>query len=324
MKINPIAASTPTVNPNEGQSASPNRIERAKALAAGKQPSEQAPAPKQDKGRSIRMSTNANPTVVDEVLQNAAVTDTPANNEQVEGSEEIKPLSPQFAALAKEKRALQIAKAEFDKQKTELEAKSKDTTSSADLIAQIKSNPLSVLRQHGAENYYDQLTESLLAEDDTSGQLTKLKDEIKALKEGMETQSKTLSEKDAQAEAATFNQIKKEADKLVADGDEYEMIRAEGGVTEVMKLIDRVWKEDGELMDVTEALELVENALIEKALKAAQYKKIQSRLGFGAPQVAAAQRQAKPMKTLTNRDGGVAPMSAKERAIAAFQGKLVR
>lgn len=326
MKISPVATATPTMNPNEGMSASPTRIERAKSIMEGRQPDPHAVDPQVSKlqnRRSIKMSTNANPTVIPAMEQDAAPppTDTSVPSEQVESPEEIKPLSPQFAALAKEKRALQIARAELDKSKAEFEANAKDKTSSAELISRIKSDPLGVFQEHGVT--YDQLTEALLAGDNPDARIQALEAKLEALEKGTPEQAnKAIEAREAEAERQTLLHISNEMEKIITTGDEFEMVRSEKAQEKVLQKIYDGYKANGIVMDTVEALNLVEDELIEAALKQAQYKKVQQKLGFGPPQMRAA--GAKTMKTLTNRDGATAPMSPKERAIAAFTGKLTR
>lgn len=327
MKISPVATGAPsTINHNEGMSASPTRLERAKSVMEGRVPDPVASDPQVanlERKRAIKMKTNANP-LQDSTQEETIDAEIPISDpvEPVEASsEEIKPLSPQFAALAKEKRALQIERANFDKQKAELEAKSKDTTSSTDLIAKLKSNPLSVLQEHGVT--YDQLTEALLAGDDTKAQLDRALARLDALEKGGKDQTEAMTQREYQANKQALTHINNEMSKLVSTGDDYELVRSEGAQEKALQKVWDTWQETGIPMSAEEALASVENELMEDALKRAQYKKVQAKLGFGPPQMRAA-NQARSMKTLTSRDGGVAPMSPRERALAAFAGKLTR
>ena len=72
-------------------------------------------------------------------------------------TEEPKPLSPQFAALAREKRALQVKERELADREKALTAGQSDTVKLSDL----KSKPLEVLLANGVT--YDQITEGILA-----------------------------------------------------------------------------------------------------------------------------------------------------------------
>jgi hypothetical protein len=115
--------------------------------------------------------------------------------------------------------------------------------------------------------------------------------------------------------------MRKEAQTLVAEGEDYELVRETRSIPQVMTLIERTYRETGEVLEVSEALKLVEDELYKDSLKLAALKKVQSGLAPAqpAPQPMQPQRQ---MRTLTNRDTASVPMSRKARALAAFQGTL--
>jgi hypothetical protein len=226
--------------------------------------------------------------------------------------------------LAKAKRAAQAKEAAIAAREQALAQKETDMRSAFDKLARLKANPLSVLQEEGVT--YDQLTESLLNQNQGNAGLDELKAEIKAIKEGFERQQ---LERDRQAETQVLTQIRKEVEALVADGDDYQLVRESGYTPKVVELMHRVFKETGELLSTAEAAQLVENELIEEGLKYAKLQKIQQRLApptpapTAQPQAAKTERAGtKIMRTLTNRDGSSAPMSPRERAIAAFYGKL--
>lgn len=338
MKISPVAAgATPTVNPNEGMSASPERMERAKAVLSGQSP-DSVPTktdPQVDRAQSsikkLKMRTNANPT---QVTTEATVPVTPENNlvtdktdtiEQTPAAtEETKPLSPQFAALAKQKRALQLKEQELVAREKAFSTQSTDKTSLEEYRGRIKANALSVLMEEGVT--YDQLTEQILAQGQGNEHIAALQAEIKALKEGVDQK---FTDRDTATEKQVLNQIKFEADQLIAKGDDFEMIREAGYAPKVVELIHRTFKDTGELLETTEAANLIENALLEDSLKWAKIKKVQSKLNPTPPPVEQPQtvQQDRPntkvMRTLTNRDGASSiSMSKRDRAIAAMEGRL--
>ncbi len=280
------------------------------------------------------------PTVSHEDLQNVAQP-TPTVPERPVGSqdeqakvstqgtqtaaEETKPLSPQFAALQRQRRALQVKEREIqarEKALSEAAAQPKGPTAE-EIRARLKQEPLSVLQEAGVT--YDQLTEAILA--DKSGlnpELFKLREEIKALKEGFD---KNLSDRDAQAETAALAEMQREASRLAQSDPNFELVQATGSVPEVVDLIKRTWKETGEVMDVREAMQLVEDFRVTETLERAKTKKLQSKLAPKptAPAVAPKapqQPQAPAMRTLTNRDTSTVPLTRKERAMQAFHGQL--
>lgn len=338
MKISPLAQGTglPTSSPISAPAS--DKISRAKAIAAGETPVEASGNQQADRVqqsiKKIKMRTQvspdrqeSSPEVLLEALSVAQETpESPISDpiEETQAAEETKPLSPQFAALAKAKRALQVKERELVQREEALKAQ--NPAGNEDLIAKLKANPLSVLQEAGVS--YDQLTEAILSnQSGNSPELASLKLEIKALKEGLDKQ---FSERDELAEKQVLTQMKREADLLVADGEQFEAIREAKAQQAVVDLIHRTWKETGEVMEVSEAAELVENQLIDEALPFARIKKIQSRLSPAQEQaqqeqqIQAPKPNTKVMRTLTNRDGARPITDRRARAMAAFNGLLKR
>lgn len=323
MKISPIAQGSGVPAGAIGTEGMPaNRLNAAKAAFEGRQAPDQTIDPQVERAQSVRklrMKTNATPEsnmVLMEEEQPAqnAIHDA---NEQTQEATESKPLSPQFAALAKQRRALQTERAAFEAERKSFEEQKNGATHDSSLRERLKSNPLVTLLEEGVT--YDQLTEQILA--DQSGvnpQIAELKAEIKALKEGVD---KTLSDREANTEAQVIAEMTREAQELVSQGDDYELVRETGNVPEAIKLIKEVYKREGKILDVSEALSLIEDELINESLKVANYKKVQAKLQPQPQQIVGGQRQ---MRTLTARDGVSMPLTAKQRAMAAFNGTLKR
>jgi hypothetical protein len=272
----------------------------------------------------VEVSTEQVP--IESVVETPAPSDTLASIEQAtQASEENKPLSPQFAALAKQKRAQQLKEQELLAKEKALEINQGGMKSLDEYRARIKANALSVLQEEGVT--YDQLTEQILASNQENADLAALKAEIKALKEGFDNQSKSQTEREAQVERQVLAQIRRDADQLIAQGgDEYEMVREAGYTPKVVELIHKTLQKTGEILDVAEAASLIEKELLEESLKFARIKKVQSRLNPAPTQTRAVKYDrpgTKVMRTLTNRDGvSSVSMSKRERAIAAMEGRL--
>jgi len=336
MKITPVAQGTGT--PGFTDSTAPRnteKIERAKAIAAGEEPVKTGDAQvdrTQASIRKIKMKTNVSTNRDNGVeLSAEPVAESPQldtqsvigdTNEQAQGTEETKPLSPQFAALAKTKRALQVKERELAAREAAL--KSQPTASGEDLIAKLKANPLSVLQEAGVT--YDQLTEAILNnQSGTTPEINALKSELKALKEELTGQFKT---RDELAEQQVLGEIKRDIVNMVnSQPEQYEAIKEAKAYDDVKELIHRTWKQTGEILDTTEAAELVENQLIEEALPFARIKKVQSRLTPAQEQMIAQipiapKSNTKVMRTLTNRDSASPIMDRRARAIAAMNGTL--
>lgn len=341
MKISPVVSQA-NAQPQAAEGTgtiSADRLERAKAVFQGQDPNTVKGAdPQVEKAQSaikrIKLNTqrSTDRSVADALAAAApeAVPETPettpsdnlaVSEPQAESTEVTKPLSPQFAALAKAKRAAQAKEAAIAAKEQALAQKEADMKAAFDKLSRLKANPLSVLQEEGVT--YDQLTESLLSQNQGNAGIDELKAEIKAMKEGFEKQQ---AERDQQAERQVLTQIRKDVDRLIATGDEYEMVREAGYAPKVVELMQRVFKETGELLSTDEAAQLVENELVEESLRFAKLNKIRSKL---TPAEQAQQQAAQPartqnqkvMKTLTSRDGASAPMTARERAIAAFYGR---
>lgn len=270
----------------------------------------EAPATMSQKIRSLKMRTDVTPGRVEELPPDPALP-TPDTLE-VKPDEATQPLSPQFAALARQRRALQQEKQAFEREKAE--SATKQDVGGVDR-ARLKSDPIGVLLEEGVT--YEQLTEAVLAnQNGYNPEIKKLQDEIRALKAETE---KTFSDKETQAEESALNEMERDAIRLSSQGDEFALVRETGSIKKVRDLIHRVYKQDGEVLDVREALKLVEDELLKDNLRIANLGKIQSQV---APQVQQPQQLQRPMRTLSNRDTASVPMSAKQRALAAFHGTL--
>jgi pyruvate/2-oxoglutarate/acetoin dehydrogenase E1 component len=113
-----------------------------------------------------------------------------------------------------------------------------------------------------------------------------------------------------------------EAERLAKEGEAFELIRTKDAYDRVLRRIYNTYKKTGRVLDVSEAMESVENELLAEAEKLAAIKKVQSKIALPA-QALPSQPQQKRM-TLTARDTAAPAMSRRARALAAFQGTLKR
>jgi hypothetical protein len=185
-------------------------------------------------------------------------------------------------------------------------------------VARIKADPLGVLREAGVS--YDDLTQAILGNPQANAavnpEIMELKEYISKLESKLDEK---FSQRDTQAEQQVLNEIKREAQMIAEKSPEFEVVRATNSIPDVVELIHRNWKKTGEVMEVTEALALVEEDLIQQAEPLLKLNKIQGK--FSPP---VQQQQERQMKTLTNRDGSMPGMSRRDRAIAAANGQLKR
>lgn len=260
--------------------------------------------------RRLRMSTNASPSLQEP--EEVAESVTPDTKEANAVTEETVPLSPQLAAIARQRRALQQERQALDREKAEIATRHTSAISKE----RIKSDPLSVLQEAGVT--YDELRDHILAnKGQVAPELLELRAEVKALKEGVDER---FTSQATQAEEQVLAEMQKEALSLASDGEDFELIRQQRKIPKVMELIKRTYKEHGDVLDVREAMQLIEDELLKDSLQLANIKKVQSHFAPApAPQQTQPQRT---MRTLTNRDTARAVMSAKARAIAAFNGQL--
>ena len=348
MKITALPAGSSAGQPgqtlnsvNVGRTASPSRMERARAVARGEAPpqlQENQENLQQERPniRSLKMKTNFNTNRDMPLSEPEAVADSSlasnTNSSATAGSsspesqssnpdtpeqgavEATQPLSPQFAALAKQKRAFQLEKAEFEKQKAAMS----QGINPEDFAAKLKADPLGVLQEHGVT--YDELTQAILSDkQQLNPEIQALKAEIKALKEGVD---KSFQTNEQRQEEAALTEMLYEAEALAKDGESYEMIRTEDAYDQVLRLIHNTYRKTGRVLDVRDAMERVENQLFAKAEKLASIAKVRAKIAQPSPQQA--QPAQRGMRTLTARDTAQPQMDRRARAIAAMMGTLKR
>lgn len=312
-----------------GRTANPVKLERARAIARGEkvaeEPAEQVQQA-QPNARRLKMRTNfsTNREEPAEQVTEASQSEPAAassTSEVVETGavEATQPLSPQFAALARQKRALQVKERELLDREKALTAQSQGS-GSEDLIARLKTDTLSVLQEHGilsTPEFYNSISEKMLSGETFNPEIHALKEEIKALKKGVDESFQTQEQRN---EEAALTEMLNEAESLSKEGDEFELIRASGDVAydKVLRLIHSTYKKSGRVLDVREAMNTIENQLLIDAEKFAGLNKVRSKF---APQDPLKPQQP-GMRTLTARDTAVPSLGRRARAIAAMQGTL--
>ncbi len=265
--------------------------------------------------RSIKMSVNRTPGLeaAEDPQLSIPANDGTQNTETNAVVEATEPLSPQFAAIAKQRRALQQQIRAFQDEKKAFEA-SKSQGGDSEILARLKSRPIEVLLEQGVT--YEQLTDAIIA-GQGNPEVNALKTKIASLEEGID---KKFTEHVTQQRAEVINEMTRNANQLVTQGDEFELIRETKSVPDVIRLIEKNYDETGEVLSVHEACKLIEDELFNRQKNLANLKKMQG-IYQPAPQPA---QQRSGMRTLTNNHTASAPMSAKARALAAFRGELKR
>ncbi len=331
MKISPVVG-IPTIPNLQSTGLSSEKLAAIKAMAAGQ------PAPEPEKetiqlgetpiSGTQRIQMNTNRTVLrngepQELQENApplnqeppapveptlAIPDPSVQTKPV--AEATRPVSPELAQLAKDRRALQIEREQLAKEKEALKGQTAEA-----LIKKLQTSPLSVLQEHGVT--YEQLTNEILGQQQQPD-LTKFEENI------LKKIDERLAGKDTQQEESVYNFMKQNVDKMSFSSDKYKLIRESKSQGDVMELVKRTWNEKGEILDETEAMDLIEAELREDARRYAKS------LGYIDPTQTAVEEPKAPsvpqapkqgIKTLTNKDSARPVMDRKKRAMAAFLGQ---
>lgn len=278
----------------------------------------------------------------EEVGQNN-IDKSPSESEVSKDKEE--PLSSQYAQLARREKALRAKSLEFKAKEDAFKAreeaiKAKELEYQTNYIpkSSLKEDALSVLSEVGVDN--NDLIERLLNQpksEDTQmiREIRALKDEIKALKGEQETTKKSFQDDKKQAYDQAIAQIDRDVRSLVKNNENFETITAMKQEREVVRLIESTFNEGlgdeypaGTVLSTEEAAQIVEDYLVEEAMKIAKISKIAKKL----QPVSASTEQKKEVvgesqqikqqsKTLTNAQSTTRKLSAKERAILAFKGE---
>lgn len=242
------------------------------------------------------------------------------NVETVEEPQEVteQPISPQFAALAKQERQLRKARMELKAQQDSWKAEQASFVSKDAL----KNDPLKALSEAGIS--YEKLVElqlNQIAPDPNQTLLNK----IAELEAKLASVDEQFTKRDSQAYDAAVNQIRSDVQLLVESDDNYETIRATGETEEVVRLIEGIFNTEGKILSVQEAAAMVEEELLSRKLaeveKLSQLSKIKAKLSKPAENLAEANtvQQSQKQPTLSNNAAVSRPLTARERAILAFE-----
>ena len=338
MKVIPVAA---PVQQDAGQSQG-SQDARARAIARlSEQPVQNASSVQPEEMGAIRANTNTLESAVEQqrVEPKAELDESPAAEQKSED-----PLSSQYALLARREKALR-AKAQQQEQvykarEEALKAKEaalavKDAEYQTGYIskAQLKTNTLAALED--AQVSYDEITQAILnnqtpLDPRTQNLMAKMEAKISKLEAELGEGKKAQSDQQTQAYQAAVKQIETDVRALVKLDPAYETVRETNSIKDVVELIEQTYKEEGTLLSVEEAAQLVEDELLSQIDRLTKIEKVKNRL---SPKPAASEQvqaqtpskptpQQQPMKTLTNANSSTRQLSARERALLAFKGEL--
>lgn len=286
-----------------------------------------------------------------------AIIEPPASSDSVEASQEATtteskvdqssaPLSAQYAQLARKEKQIRAMNQQIKAQEAAIKAReealaAKEAGMGSQYVPKerLTKETLAVLAEQGIS--YDQLTQQALeqtgAPDAQSAALiAKLEAKVAALEANQQKTTKSLEDNQKNSYDQAVNHLRSQTKQLVSADPNFETIKASGAIEDVVDLIKQTFEDGmgdeypkGTLLSVEEAAQMVEDHLVEEAIKIARLSKIQQRLkpatpAAGAQQSTSAQQKQPPKPTLTNAVASSRPMTARERAIAAAEGRLTK
>lgn len=261
------------------------------------------------------------------------LTAAPVEGVQEETTAEEKPLSPQFAALARKEKDLRRMQQEIAAEKAKITAKEEEYKTKYIPKDRLTGSTLETLLENGIT--YEQIASMALNQPSQETQaIAELKRELAALRDEHKQSLSKSEEQQASAYQNAVNQIRNEAKILIDSDAEYETIKATDSVEKVVQYIEETYKTEGVVKTVQEAAKFVEEELLEQALKFAGLNKVKAKL---APQEQTIEAQklaptkqsqtTQTIKTLTNAGTATTskPLSSRERrerAIAICEGRV--
>lgn len=129
-----------------------------------------------------------------------------------------------------------------------------------------------------AKEELEQVLLGQMAQSPEADLIRRLQSKVDELEGKLTNTSKSIEEGQTKAYQQAIKQIETEVKALVDTSDAFEVIKAEGRHSAVVKLIEQTYKEDGILLDAETAAKQVEEALLERALKLASVSKVKAKL----------------------------------------------
>ena len=272
------------------------------------------------------------------------------------------PLSPQYAVLARQAKALRQAqqnlkaeraafKAEQDASRAAPPVQAATTAAVDDALSTIPrdrlvNDPVGVFEELGlsAEELANRILNHRAVDPATANYMSKLEAKIAKLEAAQDDSKKAFETSQSDSYEQAVVAIRNEAEDLVDTDPDFATIKEMGQSEEIVNLIKDVHAKGlegkyrkGTLLTVEAAARLVEDELVnqwvEKHEKLSRLEKIQKRLkpatqvgqqasALGTQQQQSAATNQNTTRTLTNSMGSSGKMSARDRAIAVFNGTI--
>lgn len=262
----------------------------------------------------------------------------PDKVEGVQGSEPPKeapaqvdadPISPKLAILAKREKQLRSLQADLKAKEEALKAKEAEYQSGYIPKSRLKEAAMEAYRS--GELSYDELTQTLLSQPDH--QVDPVVRELKAQNEKLLARLDAIEngakEKQTQEYQQAVAQLGFDVKSYVAENaSDFEAIHSSKMESKVVDLITKTFEEENRIMSIPEACKEIEDYLVEDFVRVSSIGKVKAKLTpqepvEDKPETKQPNQQQQPvMRTLTNGVTTSPPLSARERAILAFQGKL--
>lgn len=357
MKVTPIGAQN-TTTATTGQSArekaiaafaDPAKVQAVKAALSGHPTtspaqSQETPVANPNHVSAEELSAIQAPTEEVQETETTEESDNTADTETSIREEATKDPETErrFQQIAKQERVLRAKiqqanqqlkqrEADLKAKETELESKYKPQDLSQYVHKdRIKAEADLVLDEAGVN--WDELTSRVINRQPTDPRvmstIQRLEAQLADMKNEVAENKKAASEQQTQSYQAALTQIRHDAQHLVKSApEEYEAINAHNAIDDVVKLVEKTYQKHGRVLSTEDAAKQVEEFLIEEALRITDLKKVQTRRE--ALKASKLKTETKPqasqqtqMKTLTNAASSQRPLTARERAIAAMEGKL--
>lgn len=218
-----------------------------------------------------------------------------------------------FAAFERQERAMRKARQELEREKAQWKAEQ------ASLRDKLQANPLQFLSENGIT--YDKLVELQLNQPNVDPNQELIEKRLRDIENStMQKVEQRLIEK-AQAERqAAVQQFRSDVNFLVDSDPAFETIKTLGYQDEVVSLIEKAFDQEGSLLTVEEACNLVEEKLVDRKQKEieslASLSKFKQRLVKPAEPRAEASNQ---VTTLSNQVAVNRPLTPRERAVLAVE-----
>lgn len=239
------------------------------------------------------------------------------------------PAQPEASAAPKDERLEQLERREkaLRKQARELQAQKQAMEAEKAKLLDANSWKQKFLEDPTAVGLsYEDIANRYLKQPTPEEQtIAALKREIEELRGGQSTIQQKLQESEVKAYESAKKQIASEVEQLVNSNPDFSLVKASNASDAVTALIEQVYRDEGVLMRVEEAVKEVEDYLLEQALSLAKLEKVQAKIRPEEPSKAAQQSTGQTPKTLTHsmtQASSTQPSNRRERAIAAFMGQL--